>query len=99
MSSSQTQKNTQSIAVLSSEIGYMRSGIDDIKKGISDLRKDVADSYSKKGELAVVQASFQKDLDELGRRMKAIESFKDWGVKIVLGAVIITLLALIGLGT
>lgn len=54
--------------------------------GIAEIKESIKNGLATK-----------KDLDTLDMRVKNIESIKDWAIKIVLGAIIVSLLAVIGL--
>lgn len=80
----QVEDNTTSIALLGKDISYMKTGIDSIINSVKSLREDVSNGFAKKEEI-----------ESLKTRISTLENLKDWGIKIVVGAIIISLLSLV----
>lgn len=64
----------------------MRIGLRDIKAEVTNLNTTIDGKYSTKEELKVVSDEVQ-----------ALKNLKEWAIKIIVGAIIISLLALAGL--
>jgi len=84
----QTEQNSTAIKLIQQDMGYMKSGIDDIKSDIKDLKDAIEDGYTRKDEHQALE-----------NRVKSIENMKEWGIKIVIGSIILSLLTFIGLKT
>jgi len=61
--------------------------VGNVKKDVDDLEKTVKAEYTPLSKT-----------NEIDKRVTKFEGFWDWGIKLVLGALIIGILALLGLG-
>lgn len=86
--SSQVEDNRTSILLLKQDIGYVKSALDEIKNDIKDIKEELPNAFATKSELV-----------NLDKRLKDVEDLKNWFVRIVLGAIIVSILALMGLNT
>lgn len=82
----QVSENSSSIKLLTKDISYMRSGIDEIKNSINSLKIDINNGFATKEEL-----------NSLKGKIKDLEDLKGWAIKIVVGGIIVSLLAIIGI--
>lgn len=81
----QTDDNSTSIKLIQQDIGYMKTGIDNIQNDIKSLKDTIDDGYTRKDEHQA-----------LIKRVESIENLKEWAIKIIVGAIILSLLAFIG---
>lgn len=79
-------RNEIQLAVMAEKVSNIEKKTTAIEQGISDLQHSIDNGYARKG-----------DLDELRRTVSKMESQRDWAVKLIIGAVIISILALLGL--
>lgn len=84
----QTDSNTNSISLIQKDLSYMADGIKDIKESVRSLTESMNNGFATKTEVRVID-----------KRITELEDLKGWAVKIILGAIIAGLLALLGLGT
>lgn len=80
----QDQENATSIKLLEQGFEYMKSALDDIKESITSLTAKLENGFVTKEEF--------KTLD---KRVSGLEDLKSWGLKIVVGSIIMGLLALL----
>lgn len=80
----ETTDNSTAIKLMQKDVGYIQTDIGDIKKSVSDLSDTISDKFVNKEELGVVKSDVADLL-----------SMRDWAVRIVVGAVIVALLALV----
>lgn len=79
-------QNETAIKLISQDIAYMKKGIDDIQESVKDLRQEIVDGFVSKNEF-----------DGLRGRVNQLESLKEWSIRIIIGGIIISLLALLGI--
>lgn len=80
----QDQENATSIKLLQQSFDYMKVALDDIKKSIGELRDEVKNGFVTKEEFF-----------SLKTEVKELQDLKGWGLRIVVGGVIMALLALV----
>lgn len=85
--------HSQSIGLITREFQYMREGIEGIKKSIDSLKKEIVDGFVTKDQHKLLE----KELSALKDDVKSMQDDRTWVVKIVVGAIILSLLALLGL--
>lgn len=90
----QTEMNTNSISLIQKDLSYMTKGIDDIKTSVKDLGTTMTNGFATKSEITLIRGEIKSVSD----RVIPLEKAGSWVVKIVLGAIILALLALLGLG-
>lgn len=83
-SNTQDQDNATSIKLLEQGFEYMKSALDDIKESITILTNKLENGFVTKEEF--------KSLD---KRVSGLEDLKGWALKIIVGGVIMSLLALV----
>lgn len=79
-----SEQNTSEIALIKQSLKYMKDGIDEIKQELRDFKRELIDGF-------VTKEKFQA----LEQDVKELKSLKEWALRIVLGAVIVALLALV----
>ena len=77
-------RNEVKLAVMAEKVGNIESDVKDIKTSITDLQHSMDDGYAKK-----------IDVENVAVRVKVIEGQRDWAVKIVIGAIILSILGLV----
>lgn len=82
----QERENSTSIKLLEQKLEFMQETLNGIKKSIDNFMIEVKDGFVTKEEFSALK----KDVRDL-------QDIKSWGVKIVVGGVIIGLLALLGI--
>jgi len=75
-----------SVELVKQDIGYLKLGVDEIREELRQMRTDFKDGYVSRDEYTA-----------LSREVRDLKNLKDWAIKIVLGAVLVGLLALLGL--
>lgn len=80
----QVEDNTTSIKLIQQSITYMTQGIDGIRSDVRELKETLNDAYVKKEEY-----------NSLAEKVKSLEDLKNWALRIVIGAIIISLLSLV----
>ena len=85
-SDTQERDNSTSIKLLEQKLEFMQQTLNEIKDSIANFMTEVKDGFVTKEEFN----SLKKDVRDL-------QDIKAWGVKIVIGGVIIGLLALLGI--
>jgi hypothetical protein len=83
----QVEINTSSISLIQKDLSYMTKGIDELKQMFNEFAKNLADGFVTKAEF-----------NNLQEKVDGMVNLKDWAIKIILGAIIIALLALVGIG-
>lgn len=79
-------ENKSNIALIKQAIEYIGKDISNLREEIKNLSLQLANGYAKKEETS-----------DLEKRIDRIESWQGWFVKIVGGAIIVAVLAAIGL--
>lgn len=77
------ETNSRTIALIKKDLEYMTKGIDEIKESINKMVN---------GFVTIEQYR------NLEKRVAEMENLKDWAMKLVFGAIILTVLAIIGIG-
>lgn len=80
----QDQENATSIKLLEQGFEYMKSALDDIKESITLLTHKLENGFVTKEEFS-----------SLDKRVAGLEDLKNWGMRLVIGSVIMGLLALL----
>lgn len=83
----QTEMNTTSISLIQKDIQYMSKGIDEIKTSMKDLKDGLMQGF-------VTIEQFKN----LQQEVWDLQNLKDWAMKIIFGAIILAVLAVIGIG-
>jgi hypothetical protein len=80
------EKNSIELQLLKQSFEYMKKGIDDINTNLEDLKKELKDGFVNKDQFKSLET-----------RVITMENGWGWVIKIIIGSVIISLLALLGL--
>lgn len=75
------------VAVLEDRVKNIGKEIDEVQEDLKSLKKEVKEEYTPKSTTS-----------EIDGRVKKFEGLWDWFLKIVFGAIVLALLAIIGLG-
>jgi uncharacterized protein YigA (DUF484 family) len=83
---STSQKNEIKLSLMSQQTNYIQQDVQEIKTTLQDFIKKADETYSTKQELKALES-----------KVNDLSSLRDWVTRIILGAVIFAVLALIGL--
>jgi len=90
-SGTQVQDNTIAIKLMQQTLDYMSRGIDEIKNGIEHLRDEFKEGYVSKEELTILRT----EIDSLRKKIKRFDNLTNYGLKTIIGFIIIGLLTLL----
>jgi hypothetical protein len=83
----QTEDNSTAIKLIQKDLSYMSSGITEIKDSIKELKDNMLNGFVSIEQFRNLQAE-----------VRELKNLKDWAMRLVMGAIILAVLAVLGIG-
>ena len=80
------EQNAMDLKLLHQDMGYMTQSIDELRKSVDEMKRDIKDTFVNKDQFNALKS----DVDSL-------KNGWGWVIKIIIGTIIVSLLALVGL--
>ncbi len=78
--SNQTEENTKNIAVITNDLGYIKHQLDIIDKKIDQMFRNVPN---------------RSEFEALQDDVQGLENIKEWGLRVIIGALLVAILSLV----